>query len=257
MDDDGGLEVGEVSRRTGVTIRTLHHYDRIGLLVPQDRSPAGYRRYSRPDLDRLQRILFYRELDFPLDRIAELLEGASPSGAQLQQQRVLLEDRIQRLQAMVHIIDRELEAVRVGTSLTPEEKFELFGSEWSDHEAEAQQRWGDTEAWQESQRRAARYDKQQWQQIKSEGADVEQGFVRLLVAGEPATGAAAVEQAEAYRQYLSRWFYEVSPQLHRCLGEMYRADPRFTAHYEALASGLAEYVSQAIIANSDRLEDLH
>lgn len=251
------LEIGEVSRRTGVTVRTLHHYDQIGLLVPHDRSPAGYRRYSRDDLDRLQRILFYRELGFALDRIAGLLGRPDSPQEELRRQRDLITERIERLQSVVRAIDKELEAAQMGTSLTPEEKFELFGSDWSDYEAEAEQRWGDTEAWQESERRAARYDKQQWQQIKAEGEELEQGFVRLQAAGESATGSAAVEQAEAYRQYQSRWFYDVSPQLHRCLGEMYLADPRFTAHYEALAPGLAGYVSQAMIANADRLEALH
>lgn len=247
-----GLEVGEVSRRTGVTVRTLHHYHQIGLLVPQDRSPAGYRLYSLADLDRLQRILFYRELDLPLNRIAALLADPSRPQEELRQQRSLIEDRIARLQAMVQVIDNELEAAQVGNSLTPEEKFELFGPNWSDHEVEAKQRWGETDAWRESRRRTAQYGPAQWQAIKAEGDEIERGFVALSAAGEPSGGPAAMDQAEAYRHYLSRWFYDVAPELHRNLAQLYVADPRFAAHYEALAPGLSDYVSQAIVANADR-----
>ncbi len=248
------LEVGEVSRRTGVTVRTLHHYDQIGLLVPQDRSHAGYRRYSQADLERLRRILFYRELDFPLDRIAALLADPESPQQELRRQRALVEQRIERLQRMARAIDHELEAGQMGISLTPDEKFELFGPDWSDHEVEAEQRWGDTEEWRESQRRTATYGPAQWRQLKVDGEEIEQGFVRLQAAGEPATGAAAVELAETYRQYMTTWFYEVTPHLHRCLGQLYVGDARFAAHYDELAPGLSGYVSEAIIANADRLE---
>src|SRR5690348_7264097 len=94
------LPVGSVSRLTGVTVRTLHHYDRIGLLVPGERSGAGYRLYDRADLDRLTRILCYRELGFGLEQIAELLRDDADPAAHLHRQRVLVRQRIERLQAV-------------------------------------------------------------------------------------------------------------------------------------------------------------
>jgi DNA-binding transcriptional MerR regulator len=94
--------VGQVAELAGVTVRTLHHYGQIGLLEPQDRTSAGYRRYSEDDLDRLRHILFYRELGFSLDDIATILaDPGAGSGAHLRRQRELLTDRIHRLQAMV------------------------------------------------------------------------------------------------------------------------------------------------------------
>src|SRR5579884_747913 len=126
--------VGEVARLSRVTVRTLHHYDEIGLLRPGGRTPAGYRRYSDADLDRLQQILFYRELGFALPEIATLLDDpdASPT-EQLRRQRALLGERIARLQEMAAAVEKALEAREMGINLTPEEKFELFGPEYDDY----------------------------------------------------------------------------------------------------------------------------
>src|SRR5205823_6930017 len=117
----------------GVSVRTLHHYDEIGLLTPGDRSPVGYRRYSEQDLERLQQILFYRELGFTLEQIATILDDPrADAAAHLRRQHRLLVRRIERLQAMVAAVEFALEAQQVGISLTPEERFEVFG----DHDPE-------------------------------------------------------------------------------------------------------------------------
>ncbi len=104
--------VGAVAELAGVSVRTLHHYDEIGLLEPSERSAAGYRLYSAADLARLSRILFYREPDFELGAIAEIL--ADPGAAHLEEQRRLLTERIDRHRAMVAVIDKELAARRLG-----------------------------------------------------------------------------------------------------------------------------------------------
>src|SRR4051812_43558854 len=105
------FSVGQVADLAGVTVRKLHHYGQIGLVGPQDRSGAGYRRYSDDDLQRLQHILFYRELGFSLDDIATILsDPGANSGAHLRRQRELLKDRISRLTAMVGAVEKELEA---------------------------------------------------------------------------------------------------------------------------------------------------
>ena len=113
--------VGAVAELARVSVRTLHHYDEIGLLEPSERSAAGYRLYSAEDLRRLQRILFYRELDFDLGTIAAMLadSGTTDEDHQLRQQRQLLTDRIARHQAMVAVLDKELNARKLGIALTP------------------------------------------------------------------------------------------------------------------------------------------
>jgi len=247
-----GLRVGAVSRLTGVTVRTLHYYHQVGLLVPHGRSSDGYRRYGKADLDRLRRILSYRELGFPLTEISQLLAEDADLPAQLRRQRALTEQRIERLRRIAAALDRELEAYRMGISLTPEEQFEVFGTDYSEHVAEAEQRWGNTEAFRESQRRTARYSKQDWLRIKAEQDEIEHAFAQALADGAPADSDRAAELSERHRQHLSTWFHDVPPEMHRGLAEMYLADQRFADYYDRIAPGLAAYVSAAIIAHTDR-----
>jgi MerR family transcriptional regulator, thiopeptide resistance regulator len=246
--------VGELARLAGVTVRTLHHYDRIGLVTPGDRTAAGYRNYSERDLDRLQQVLVYRELGFPLDEVATLLDDpdADPA-AHLRRQHRLLRDRLERTQAMVAAVEKEMEARQMGISLTPEERFEVFG-DWlpEEYEAEAEEKWGDTEAWAQSQRRTAAMSKADWLRVKAEGDDVERRFATALRDGVPADSGAAMDLAEEHRQQISRNFYDCPPQMHAGLGRMYVEDERFTAHYERIAPGLAQYVSTAVQANAAR-----
>ena len=120
--------VGELARLAGVTVRTLHHYDRIGLLSPSGRTSAGYRQYAPADLDRLHRVLVYRELGFPLEEVATLLDDPAADPAEhLRRQHRLLLDRVERTRAMVAAVEKEMEAMDMGISLTPEERFEVFG----------------------------------------------------------------------------------------------------------------------------------
>jgi DNA-binding transcriptional MerR regulator len=248
------MNVGEVAALAGVTVRTLHHYDRIGLLTPSERTAAGYRRYTASDLDRLHRILVYRELGFPLEEVATLLDDPDADPAQhLRRQLRLLKDRLGRTQAMVEAVEKEMEAYQMGIQLSPEERFEVFGeNDPAQYEAEAEERWGETEAYEQSQRRTASYTKDDWLRIKAEGEDVEQRFAAALRAGVPADSEEAMDLAEAHRQQISRNFYDCPPEMHAGLGQMYVEDERFTAHYEERAAGLAQYVSTAIQANARR-----
>src|SRR3978361_1685186 len=141
------MNVGEVAALAGVTVRTLHHYDRIGLLSPSARTAAGYRQSGPADLDRLHQVLLYRELGFPLEEVATLLDApdADPA-AHLRRQHRLLRDRLDRTEAMVAAVEKEMEARSMGISLTPEERFEVFGEhDPAQYDAEVSQRWGETD----------------------------------------------------------------------------------------------------------------
>jgi DNA-binding transcriptional MerR regulator len=248
------MNVGEVAALAGVTVRTLHHYDRIGLLSPSERTPAGYRRYTPSDLDRLHQVLVYRELGFPLEEIATLLDDpAADPLAHLRRQLALLRDRLDRTRAMVAAVEKEMEAHTMGISLTPEERFEVFGEhDPSQYDAEVEERWGETDAYRESRRRTSSYTKEDWLRIKAEGADVERRFAEALRSGVAADSEQAMDVAEEHRQHISRWFYDCPPEMHAGLGRMYVEDERFTAHYEQIAPGLAQYVSTAVQANAAR-----
>jgi DNA-binding transcriptional MerR regulator len=236
----------------GVTVRTLHHYDRIGLLSPSGRSASGYRLYAPDDLDRLHQVLLYRELGFSLEDVAALLDDADPV-EHLRRQHRLLRERLERTQAMVAAVEKEMEARAMGMSLTPEEKFEVFGEFDPDqYEEEVQERWGETDAYAQSKRRTSSYSKEDWLRIKAEGEDVEARFAAALAAGVPADSEQAMDIAEEHRQQISRNFYDCPPEMHAGLGRMYVEDERFTAHYEQRAAGLAQYVSDAVQANAAR-----
>ncbi|WP_103501269.1 MULTISPECIES: MerR family transcriptional regulator [unclassified Streptomyces] len=246
--------VGRVAALAGVTVRTLHHYDEIGLLHPGGRSHAGHRRYDDGDLDRLQQILFYRELGFPLEEIAPLIDDprADPT-EQLRRRHRLLTERIERLQKMAAAVEHAMEANKLGIQLTPEEKFEVFGEGYSeDYETEAEQRWGDTDAWAQSQQKTAGYTKEDWQRIKEESDAINDRLAAELAAGTPGDAETVLDLAEEHRQHICRHFYECGHELHSCLGEMYVTDERFTATYEAIAPGLARYLRDAIVANAAR-----
>jgi MerR family transcriptional regulator, thiopeptide resistance regulator len=251
-----GYTVGELARMSHVSVRTLHHYDAIGLLAPSGRSAAGYRLYSGADLRRLRQILCYRELEFGLDEIAEMLAAPDAgTDGHLRRQHRLLRQRQARTQALLAALEKEMEARKMGISLTPEEQFEIFGTDkFGEYAAEAEQRWGDTSAWQESARKTAAYTKDDWIAIKAEAEQNIAAFAAALRAGEPPAGTTAMDLAEAHRQHLSRWFYDCGYGQHRGLAELYISDPRYTASYDEIEPGFSRYVHDAIMANADRAQ---
>ncbi len=247
--------VGQVAAFAGVSVRTLHHYDEIGLLRPSARSTAGYRLYADADVDRLHQVVFYRGLGFSLDEVADVLDDRRVSATEhLRRQRELLDERIGALEDMRLAVDRLLEAHTMDIRLTREEQFEIFGENWpgDDYAVEAEERWGGTDAWKQSQARTCRYTKEQWTRIKAEMDEVNLLFVDALVAGEPADGQVAMDLAEQARAHITRWFYDCPADMHRQVAEMYVADERFRDGYERQHEGLAQYVRDAVVANADR-----
>ncbi len=248
------LTVGQVAEQLGVTVRTLHHYDQIGLLVPSQRTLAGYRLYAHPDIVRLQHVVVYRRLGFALEEIALLLDDPSADvGEHLRRQRKAVMSRLDEMRELVAALDRALEKEMSGIKLTKEEQKELFGDGFSeDYAVEAEERWGDTQAWKQSQGRTSKYTKADWAEVKAEMDANNEAFVAAMEAGLSATSDEAMEAAEQHRLHIHHRFYDLTPDFHRNLGDMYLADPRFTKTYEDIAPGLAQYVRDAIHANADR-----
>jgi DNA-binding transcriptional MerR regulator len=248
------LSVGQLATLAGITVRTLHHYDEIALLVPGERTTAGYRRYTDTDLLRLQQILLYRELGFPLDEIAVILdEPRTDELTHLRRQHELLTRKAERLHQVIAAVERTMRAHTLDIPLTPQERFDVFGGfRPEDHRAEVERRWGNTDAYAQSSSRVASYTKDDWLQIKAEAAAITDDLAAARKAGLPPTSPHVMDLAERHRRHITRWFYDCTPDLHRCLGDMYATDPRFTATYESLVSGLAAYFRQAIHANARR-----
>lgn len=243
--------VSEVARMAHVTVRTLHHYDGIGLLVPPGRTDKGYRLYGEAELERLWQILIFRELGFPLEAIGPLCDApASARGTALRAQRELLGRELQRTEAVLKAVDAALAALEGEETMDTKQMFEEF--EHAVHQAEAEERWGHTEAYRASMRRARQYSKEDWAAIKAEGEAATNQLAALLAEGKAPDGQEAMDAAESHRMHITRWFYPCSHAMHAGLARMYQADARFTETYEKRAKGLAAFVARAFEANARR-----
>lgn len=246
-------KIGEVAAVAKVSVRTLRHYDEIGLLRPSRRSEAGYRLYTSGDLVRLQQILFIRELGLGLAQIRRvMLDPAFDTGRALRRQRDLLEEKARHTGALVDAVDRALRAFEKGEPMDTEEMFEVLGEfDPSAYEAEAEERWGDTEAYAESARRTKRYTKDDWKRIQAESAEITAALVAALERGLPPDDPAVQTIVERHWKHLERWFYTPTPEMYAGLGDLYVNDPRFTANIDKAHEGLAAYQRAAMQAYAE------
>jgi len=249
-----GYSVGQVASLAGVSVRTLHHYDEVGLLRPGGRTANGYRQYDDADLRRLRDVLSYRELGFSLEQVRSILDDprADPA-SHLRDQHRLVRERIARLEQVLAHLEKMMEARQMGINLTPEEQLEVFGEGWpgDQYAAEAEQRWGDTDAWRQSQQRTSRMSKDDWLAVRAETEALEADLAAAFTGGVPPTDERAMDLAERHRLGIER-FYDVSYEMHRGLAQMYVTDPRFTEHYDVRAPGLAQWLHDAVVANAER-----
>jgi DNA-binding transcriptional MerR regulator len=237
-----------------VSIRTLHHYDAIGLLVPGIRSAAGYRLYTDADLFRLQQILIGRELGLSLEEIRRSLDDSRfDRKAALLDQRERLRDRARQTEAMIRAIDVALAALN-GSPIKGEMKMEpLFeGFNPSQYEEEARRTWGDSDAFVESQKRTRGYGVDDWKAIAAEQAAVYNAAYAALQAGKSPADAAVMDIAERHRMTIDRWFYPCSHGMHRGLASMYESDDRFRQSIDTHGAGLTAFLAEAIRANAAR-----
>ncbi|MFB8749101.1 MerR family transcriptional regulator [Streptomyces parvulus] len=250
--------VGQVSTFAGVTVRTLHHYDKAGLLSPSDRSQAGYRLYNEADLVRLQQILFYRELGFPLDEIAAIFKDPQVNPLErLQARQRELNEEIARLQRLAEVAERAIEVQKTGVSLTPEERFEVFGEVAFDlsYATEAELKWAHSEGQREAMARADAHTKEDWRRLMGEAHAWRAELLAAFDEGQPSDGEQAMDLAEEHRLHIARWFTSCPPDMHRRIADDFVADPRAFALVvppSQLRPGLASYTRKAVHANAAR-----
>lgn len=251
MDARVARTVGAVADLTGVSVRTLHHYDHIGLVVPSVRTTAGYRGYTDADVERLHVVLVYRAAGLPLDEIRVLLDDPEVDGlARLRRQHALLLERAEGLQRTIKAVEELMDAHRSGIQLTAEEQVEIFGATafGADYAVEAEQRWGDTDAWKQSQRRVSQLTKQDWIDLKAEGDRLLADLAAAKRAGVRPGSPEGDTLAARHRASIER-FYECGGEMHRGLVQMYLADARFRAYYDDVEPGLAQFVHDVVIAS--------
>jgi len=237
--------VHQLAEMAGVSVRTLHHYDQIGLLKPSSRTEKGYRQYAQADLLRLQQILFYRELDFPLREIQRALDepGFDPVKA-LRAHRRELERRAGRLERLLNTIDKTILKLTEETmTLTDDELYAGFTKEEREtYPREAEERYGGEQV-RQSVERARKLTKAQWAMQKKEGEEVP----RLLAARmDKDPGDPEVQALIARHCATIKVFYEVTAEIYRGLGQMYVDDPRFRANYDRFKPGLADFMKLAM-----------
>ena len=234
-----------MAQLTGVSVRTLHYYDQIGLLCPETAADSGYRRYREADVERMQQILFYRELDFPLKDIRAILADPQyDKGEALLRQRELLELKRARLDRLLALLDANLRG---------EQTMEFQGFDQRDYEdarrqyaAEAEARWGGTAAWRESRAREAARRPEEQAALTEEM----NGILRRAAAlreGDPAAPDARALAAE-WQAFLSARYYDCTDEILAGLGEMYAADPRFRENLDRFGPGTADFLAGAIAA---------
>ncbi|WP_102144917.1 MerR family transcriptional regulator [Mycobacterium hubeiense] len=246
--------VGAVAALTGVSVRTLHHYDHIGLVVPSVRTPTGYRGYTDADIERLHLVLVYRSVGLRLDEIRTLLDDPDVDVlAHLQRQHQLLSEQAEQLQYTIKAVEGLMNAHQKGIQLTAEEQVEIFGTTAFSEEyaAEAEERWGGTDAWKQSQQRVSRFTKDDWIAIQAETVALLDALAQAKRDGVAPGCAEANELVERHRASIQR-YYDCDDEMHRCLAEMYLADERFTRYYDDAEPGLAQYVHDIIVANIER-----
>ncbi|MET7814030.1 MerR family transcriptional regulator [Streptomyces sp. NPDC005395] len=250
--------VGQVSTFAGVTVRTLHHYDKAGLLSPSDRSRAGYRLYNEADLVRLQQILFYRELGFPLDEIAAIFKDPQVNPLErLRARQRELNEEIARLQRLAEVAERAIEVQKTGVPLTPEERFEVFGEVAFDlsYATEAELKWAHSEGQREAMARADAHTKEDWRRLMGEAGSWRAELLAAFDEGQPSDGERAMDLAEEHRLHIARWFTSCPPDMHRRIADDFVADPRAFALVVPPSQqrpGLAVYTRRAVYANAAR-----
>ncbi|MEU0585388.1 MerR family transcriptional regulator [Streptomyces sp. NPDC006132] len=249
--DADGLTVGQVSARLGVTVRALHHWDEIGLARPSLRTAAGYRLYTAGDLERLHRIVVYREIGLGLDRIQAVLDDSTADvpGA-LRAQRAQVAERIERLQRLSTGLDRMIEAHERGLLLSAGQQAAIFGPEWNpDWPAQARRRYGDTTQWRQYAERAAARSPEEWQAVAEEMADLERALAKAMDAGVAPGSPEADQLVERHREVFASYF-PLTRQMQVCLGRMFEDDPGFAAHYDGIRPGLATWFRHIVDASA-------
>lgn len=242
--------VKQLSELAGVSVRALHHYDRIDLLKPALRTEKGYRYYGRDELLKLQQILFYKELDVPLKKIRAIVNDPDfDLIAALERHRERLTGRSERLQRLLITINSTIDELQQQHNMMTDK--DIYAG-FSEDEAQAMrtevtERWG-AEQLAETEERIRALGKDGWQDAQAKGEEINRLLADVMDL-DPADSR--VQQAVALHYRHMNIFYEVTEQRYRGLGKMYTEDPRFTAYYEKYRPGLADFLHRAIEAFCD------
>ena len=238
------MQIKEFAKLTRVSVRTLHYYDEIGLLKPAlVDAQNGYRFYDENSLLRMQEILFYRELDFPLKSILEILSSPDYDKQKaLAEQRKLLELKKERLERIIDALDGATKGMVTMTAFDNND----YETARKQYEAEAKQRWGKTDAYKEHEQKTANYSKDKWQDVNDGLMVIFTKFAECMNNGHTADSDETQALVKELQTYITENYYTCTKEILAGLGQMYVADERFKTNIDKNGNGTTEFVSQAI-----------
>jgi len=233
-------QIADIAR---VSTRTLRYYDQIGLLNPAGRAPNGYRLYDRDDLLRLQQILFFRKLEFPLEQIEFILERPDFHQVDaLQKHRDFLKKEASRLEKLINTVDQTIDSLKGEKTMHAKDLFEGFDEE--EFKKEARKRWGNTSQYEQSMKKWNGYSKKERERIKEEGGEI---LRRLVGTEQSRPDDEDVQQAAAdYLAYINRSFYSCDAAFLDNLADGWVSDPRFAVQFNAIREGGAVFAREAV-----------
>jgi DNA-binding transcriptional MerR regulator len=243
------MKVKEVAELVGISVRTLHHYDDIGLLTPEQTTESGYRLYSDENLETLQQILFFRELGFPLNQIREIIHspGFNRNEA-LEMHRSLLLEKRRRLDQMIATIDKTMKHAKGEIQMTNKEKFEGFDFSSNPYEQEARERWGN-DAVDRSKAKLGNMSKEEQGQLGTEMNEIYQRLAALRhVSPESEEAQAAIHEWYVFLNRMGSYSLEAFAGL----GRMYVDDERFTKNIDKFGEGLAQFMCDTMAVYAEK-----
>jgi len=245
--------INQLAKLSGVTVRTLHYYDEIGLLKPSSIHRNGYRSYEKKELLRLQQILFFRELDFPLADIKKILDKPDFEivGA-LRRHKDLMKLKQKRFDKLINTIDKTIKHMAKQQNMKDEELYDAFNDpDVKRYQEEAKQRWGNTDAYKQSMKKVGKLTKAQMEKIKKDGIELTK---KLAACMDKEITDKEVQKLIGQHYKNIQFFYDCPLEMYRNLGKMYMDDPRFTAYYDKHGKGLASFMRDAIAHFCDNKE---
>ena len=241
-------KINEVSKLTGVSIRMLHHYDKIKLLEPSKRTDSNYRMYNDDDIARLYQILLFKELEFPLQEIKQILDDKDFNREEaLKVQRNLIFEKKQRLERILESIDDTIESL--GGNVMSKDNFKAFGYEevkkhQEKYKEETEKRYGKSDAYRESQGKTSKYSKNDWENIMQEAGAIYEELYKLM--DKDPSDEKVQELIQKWRNHITTNFYNCTIEIFRGLALMYVGDERFTKNIDKYGEGLAKFMSDAM-----------
>ena len=237
------ISISEMAKLTGVSVRTLHYYHEIGLLSPSFISDTSYRYYDEESIEKLQQIMFYRELDFSLKEIIEIMNSPDYKKEEaLKRQKELLKLKKQRLDNLITLLDANLKGEK--SMSFKEFDMAIIDEAKEKYADEVREKWGKTDVYTQSEKRTKNYTKEDWERVTKKSEEIIQKFSKKV--GEDPKSNSSQNLVKEWQDFITESYYDCTDEILKGLGEMYVADERFKKNLDKYKEGTAEFMRDAI-----------